>query len=983
MKLSTKLLLLFVVLTTTPLSIVGIIAYDNGRRTIEQNTFTHLTAVNTIKEAAFERWITYNEQTLIFLAQRPALRADTAILVAYTTTTGAMHDPETRDIYDRLRQEHLDPVIYQLSGYKELSIVRASDGLVLASTDTDLEGKYRESELFFIAGQQRTYTGDVEYSLSHGAAVMHVSTPIHDPQGNLVAVLVGHANLAEMTEIITAQTDLHASEDTYLVNAFNFFVTEPKFGDGYALKRAAHSQGMDTCLQQANGRGYYDDYRGEPVIGIYFWLPQRRMCILTELDQKEAFAPIAALRNSVLTIGIASGVAVVLFGIVVARSITGPVRELASGAEQIGRGTLTHRVRVKSKDELGRLANSFNQMAANLQASLGETAHSRRLLVALGQAAQAVQRARTAEEIWQVLGREIRGLGFHAVVFDLTEDRRHLTIPYLTFESGLLSAAEKLAGLSHRDHKQAVKPESVYWRVIHERQAILVESIVEPLRESLPRAARPAAERIIDLLGVRQAIYAPLTGEQDVIGILLIVSSNLAEADKPAITAFANQTAIALENVRLYQEIRQYAGHLEQRVTERTRELDDARIAALNMMADADEARRDAEQANRELTREVDYRKQMEHIAQEEKALSESLINSLPGIFYLFDAQGHFIRWNKNFETVSGYSAEEIDTMHPIKFFVGQERALVKSRIKDVFTGEYADVEAKFTSKQGVGVPYLLTGMRIVLNGQPHLIGTGIDIARRIEAENALAHKAVELERSNKELEQFAYVASHDLQEPLRMVSSYTQLLARRYEGKLDADADEFIAFAVDGASRMQQLIQDLLSFSRVNTRGKPFGPVDCNRVLGQVRANLGLAIAESGALLTNDELPILTADEGQLVQVLQNLVGNAIKFHKPDAPPWVHIAATRSPLPERAATGMREWTFSVRDNGIGIDPQYYERLFVIFQRLHGRDEYPGTGIGLAICKRIVERHGGRIWVESQPGEGTTFYFTIPVGSEQ
>jgi len=243
------------------------------------------------------------------------------------------------------------------------------------------------------------------------------------------------------------------------------------------------------------------------------------------------------------------------------------------------------------------------------------------------------------------------------------------------------------------------------------------------------------------------------------------------------------------------------------------------------------------------------------------------------------------------------------------------------------------------------------------------------DITERKRAEEGLKQTMAELERSNEELQQFAYVASHDLQEPLRMVASYTQLLSRRYKGKLDTDADEFITYAVDGATRMQQMINALLTYSRVDTRGKDFKPTDCKSVLEAVLANLRVAIEESGAVVTHDPLPTVMADEVQLTQLFQNLIDNAIKF-RGDEPPRVHISAKQKGA---------EWVFSVRDGGIGIDPQFAERVFVIFQRLHGKQEYPGTGIGLAICQRIVERHGGRIWMESQPGEGSTFYFTIPI----
>jgi light-regulated signal transduction histidine kinase (bacteriophytochrome) len=249
------------------------------------------------------------------------------------------------------------------------------------------------------------------------------------------------------------------------------------------------------------------------------------------------------------------------------------------------------------------------------------------------------------------------------------------------------------------------------------------------------------------------------------------------------------------------------------------------------------------------------------------------------------------------------------------------------------------------------------------------------ELAERKIAEEELKRTMAELARSNKELEQFAYVASHDLREPLRMVTSYVQLLARRYQGRLDADANEFIAYAVDGATRMQALINDLLAYSRVGTRGKPFEPTDCETILEQALTNLQVAIEESGAAVTHDPLPTVVADGTQLVQLFQNLIGNAIKFRS-EEPPRVHVSASET---FEVSKTSKVWRVSVQDNGIGIDPEYHERIFLIFQRLHTREEYPGTGIGLAVCKKIVERHGGRIWVESQFGKGSTFHFTIPV----
>jgi len=242
------------------------------------------------------------------------------------------------------------------------------------------------------------------------------------------------------------------------------------------------------------------------------------------------------------------------------------------------------------------------------------------------------------------------------------------------------------------------------------------------------------------------------------------------------------------------------------------------------------------------------------------------------------------------------------------------------------------------------------------------------DITVRKDAEGHLVEKIEELNRSNEELEQFAYLASHDLQEPLRMVASYTQLLSRRYKGKLDSDADEFIAFAVDGANRMQRLIQDLLSYSRVGKKGQELLDISSDGALQKALFNLSVAIKHSGALVTHGDLPDVNADEIQLIQLFQNLVGNAIKYQGPGIP-HIHVSAARN--------GSPKWTFSVQDDGLGIDPQFFERIFGMFQRLHKRDEFDGTGMGLAICKKIVERHGGSISVESKPGLGSTFSFTL------
>ena len=388
-------------------------------------------------------------------------------------------------------------------------------------------------------------------------------------------------------------------------------------------------------------------------------------------------------------------------------------------------------------------------------------------------------------------------------------------------------------------------------------------------------------------------------------------------------------------------------------------------------------ARQELAILNEELEKRVQQRTADLEIAnvslERNKAITDSVIESLPGVFYQISTEGRFVRWNEEFERVTGYAPEEIAAMSPLDLFKGEDKERVGAAIAKVFEAGETEVGADFVSKSGKATPYWFTGTLKQLGGSPYLIGMGTDVSELSEIETELRRSTEGLERSNKELEQFAYVASHDLQEPLRMVSSYTQLLERRYKDQLDDTAREFIAYAVDGASRMQKLINDLLSFSRVQTKGGSFEPVDLNHTLGQARANLSAAIEENCALVINDELPTIVADPTQMLSVFQNLVGNAIKFHGED-PPRVTITASET---------EREVEIRIKDNGIGIREEHQGRIFIIFQRLHNRKDYPGTGIGLALCKRIVERHGGQIRVESEEGLGSTFILTLPKRNDE
>ena len=367
---------------------------------------------------------------------------------------------------------------------------------------------------------------------------------------------------------------------------------------------------------------------------------------------------------------------------------------------------------------------------------------------------------------------------------------------------------------------------------------------------------------------------------------------------------------------------------------------------------------------------DVSKRKRAEKELQRSNARFRRLVESnIIGIIVV-DLEGGINEANDAFLAMVGYSREDLqsgvlrwDKITPQEFRHLDERAVNQLRT----SGTCPPWEKEYVRKDGGRVPVLL-GVTLVEEASDVAICFVVDITQRKQAERDLKRQAEELAHSNAELEQFAYVASHDLQEPLRAVSGYCQLLQRRYEGKLDAEADEFIEFVVDGAARMQTLINDLLIYARVGTQGKPFESTDCSAVFAQAVVNLRAAIQESGAVVSQSGLPTVMADRSQLVQLFQNLIGNAIKFHG-DRPPEVAVEATSQD---------GGWLFRVRDNGIGIDHRHRDRIFAVFQQLHTRQQYPGTGIGLAICKKIVQRHGGRLGVESQPDKGSVFHFTIP-----
>jgi PAS domain S-box-containing protein len=884
MRISLRLTLLVLLMATLPLAVSGYLAFDASRHALDEATRGRVAEINVSKKAEITRWLDAGQQVLAGLAQRPLVRANAAI-IAESDPLSTMY----RTAYQDLRRDHLLSGL-EADNFTALSILRARDGQIVVSSAPASEGKYREHEPYFVRGLMQPYIDTVRHFPSEEIVALHFSQPILDRDGQVVAVLVGHANLAELTKILTQGSELSRSRDSFLVNESRFFVTEPRFLTDATLRHGNYSPVVSAALANGNGVAQYTDYRGTSVIGAHDWLPQLRVALVTEIDLSEAYGATMILGWTIAITALVVAVAAASTGLLFALSITRPIGELVAGAQEIGQGNLSYRIPMRRKDEIGWLARAYNLMATSLQRKEADLRdYTAKLEERVEERTAALQESET--RFRSLVENSLDGIALHEIVTN--EDGKAIDYVFLQINP----AFERLTGLSAAE-------------IIGKRVSEVLPGIEE--------------EPFIEIYGRVALTGTPVRFEHD-----------------------ATQLGRTYE-IAAYSPAPRHFATIFSDITERKR---------------ADVALR------------------------QQKELLQTILDTVPVMINHFDAAGRFQWANRGWERTMGWSMEEgrngdsLAERCPDPATYEQVRAAIREA-----SGKWIDGQTRTRS----GAILETTWANVALSDGSR-IGIGLDITERKQAEERLRETLRELERSNADLERFAYVASHDLQEPLRMVASYVQLLAMRYTGRLDDDADEFIGYAVDGAKRMQQLINDLLEYSRLGRRELSLRPVEGGQILAQALDNLQIAITEANATVTCDPLPRVMGDGSLLTLVFQNLIGNAIKFRNAN-PPHVHVSARlisgEAPsggVGEVKRGGMREteWQFSVRDNGIGIEPEYFERVFGLFQRLHSREKYPGTGIGLAVCKRIVERHDGRIWVTSEPGVGTTFHFTLSAADER
>jgi PAS domain S-box-containing protein len=620
------------------------------------------------------------------------------------------------------------------------------------------------------------------------------------------------------------------------------------------------------------------------------------------------------------------GLFVVSFAVIIIRSITHPLTRLHKGTEIIARGNLDYKSDIRTKDEIGQLSQAFDNMVANLK----QTTISRDHLASEVQARKIVEDKLRESEEW------FRNL------FEKATDG----IFFLSGSGEIVAVNESFAAMHGYSVAEILK--------------INLKDLETPESNQL------FPERVHRILSGENLIFevehhhknGHLFPIEVTAGSVKVGSENYFLASHRDITERRQAENRATQLGRLKQELLG-AGTLPAKLNRITRgvvEIYGADFARIWIVAPADLCDQGCV-----------------HAAVKD---GPNVCRERERCLHLMASSGRYLHLDGDHRRVPlgcykiGRVASGEDARFITNDVVNDPRVHNREWARSLGLASFAGFQLVSADGRPIGVLAFFSRQPILPHEYNFLEDIAYTTSRVIlagEAEERIRSALIDLERSNKDLEQFAYVASHDLQEPLRMVSSYTQLLAQHYEGRLDEKAKKFMDYAVDGAVRMQRLINDLLTYSRVGTRGKSLETTDTHALLGEAIRNLAAIIEEKRAIITNDDLPTVRADASQLMQVFQNLISNAVKFQGANVP-HIHVSAQDK---------GREWVFSIRDNGIGIDKQFTDRIFIIFQRLHTRQEYPGTGIGLAVCKRIVERHGGRMWFESEPGKGSTFFFTI------
>lgn len=942
MSIKTRLVIILLIFSTIPAAFISILLFENEGTRIQANALKNLRTIAEVREAQILEFLSAKRGRTVDFSTDGFIRLTVKSMGEISSKERKLAEGVRLGEYLRTNKQIIDQDII------EIHILDLS-GTVIASTDATFLGTDESDEEYFRRGLKGSYIQEVSEHVHGGKR--HMFIPVAAPlvlDGRTIGVIMNGYGIDLANDIITGQRsldlgalsaiDIHELEatDIYIVNTKGLLLTaSKKLSSARLLEYKVNSVPVRSCLAELKeeNREWID------ITGMKVWGSSQCMRIsegvlwtlIVEQDEYEALAPLRTARYVVVFITLCVAAVAGFTSYAVALSITRPIDELRKGARIISTGNLEHRIGGRERDELGELARDFDRMAEDLKTV---TASRDELDSEVRERAKAIEALRLSEtKLRNLVESSLAGIfrsnfdGAFLFVNEALAKMFEFASPAEMMREGAL---QRYRDQVQRDRfleqlRAAGRVEAMELEMVTKKgipRTILLSAVV--FRDvitgtvlditELKRAEEVTreAERSRALAEIYDAVSNVVTDYQELLDTVARYIGGLTKA--PCVIRLLSEDGKTLEPVAVYHNDPELGGQMRQFIFANPQR-PDAGVGGRLIK----EGRQLSFGSPEEIWKTVkpEFRPVMERLG-----IVSALVTPLR-------SEGKIIGLIACFRPTGGDS------------FSPEERILIQ---------DLADRAAL-----AISIARLFRSLRR-------------ELELRVKAEKEMKSYAAELERSNADLEKFAYVASHDLREPLRSMDGFLKLLARKYMGRLDENADRFIGFALAGSERMQKIIDDLLEFSRVSTKARSFEPTDSAVALDQVLENLAAAIKEAKASVSRTPLPVVTADPVQLSQVFQNLIANAIKFRAADRRPVVRVSAE-----ERED----EWVFSVADNGIGMEPRYLEKIFEMFERLHG-PEYPGTGIGLAVCKKIVERHGGRIWVDSTPGAGSTFFFTIP-----
>jgi PAS domain S-box-containing protein len=1012
MSIRLKLTITFLAVALIPLFFVSALTFTHYKNSLETTRLFQTQDLAAFKMKQIETYFTDLKADIDIAQDYYNIRKNLPLLTQLAHDTS---DPEFIDARKML-DEQLQPMQSILS-LNDIMLASAEGKIVYSTNPKHAPNDFLNllpdvGHKAFEQGKKGIYFSDVYLNtVDSNKFSMLVTAPVLDFDDIFVGVVAFEVDMAPLYHLLQEVTGLGNTGEVLVGKKMGnqvVYLNPLRHDPDAALKRfITIGEEIGIPIQEAaqgkNGVGQSIDYRGKKVISAWRYIPSLGWGMVAKIDIEEAFADVANLRKLVFIILVIVCVLAGLMAISIAQSISGPIKKLSKGVEIIGSGNLDYRVGNNSQDEIGQLSRTFDKMTEDLKkADVLRDAERQRLYDVLETLPVYVillskdYHVPFANRFFRERFGESGGKRCYEYLFNRTEpcencetykvlktnaphhwewtgpDGRNYDIYDFPFTDTDGSRMVMEMGIDITEQKRAqdsLRLASQYARSLIEASldplvTISADGKITDVNEGTIKATGASRDQLVGTDFSKyftepekaeqgyQQVFAngfvtnyPLTMHHND-GHLTDVLYNATvykDAHNNVLGVFAAARDVTARK-RAEEELEKYRHHLEGLVKERSSQL---------------------EESNAQLQTELAERKRAEEAVRHAFDRYRSYIEVTGQVGWATNIEGEVTEDMPSWRKFTGQSYEEIkgcgwaNALHPDD--VAHTTEVWKKALK-----ERSNYETEYRMRRHDGVYRQFLARGVPIFGEDgttrEWIGVCIDITERKKDED-------ELKRSNENLEQFAYVASHDLQEPLRIMSSYSQLLEKRYKDKFDQDANDFIGFIVDAAQRMQKLITDLLAYSRVGRKDVSVTEVDFNELVDKLILSLSPTVESIAGKVTHNELPVLLTHETSMLQLFQNLIGNALKFRREEEPK-IHIEARKNGY---------EWIFSVQDNGLGIEPQYYERIFQIFQRLHTKEAYDGTGIGLSICKKIVENYGGKIWVESELGKGSIFYFTVPL----